>query len=255
MTYILNLISSSIRQPIAVVFLSLIWLLSNNAQAQADQSNKVRAEWKLAVGDYRYSDFSGTDINLRWRNSDTDLWSGAYRDRDFGSQVRVGADTSYVVLPNVALQPSLQLSSQGFIGGSLNLQVGNTWFAYAGLGRTNLKPYFNLNFDPNDAATYGVGHKTDGGKIFNFFVVADDRLGTHQQDWHLTARLPISEQRWVFDLLYKRGDSEVGPISAWGGSVTWDWRRWFIRAARDPYQNFSAQNAWRLTTGIRFAGQ
>jgi hypothetical protein len=255
MTYILSLMCSPTRKTIAVVFLALTWPLSSDAQAQADQPNAGRAEWKLTVGDYQYSNYSGTDINLRWRNGGTDLWSGAYRDRDFGSQVRIGADTSYAVLPNVALQPSLQLASQGFFGGSINLQVGSAWFAFAGLGRTNLKPYFNLNFDPNDAATYGIGHQTDSGKSFSFFVVADNRLGTHQQDWHLTARLPISEQRWVFDLLYKQGDSDVGPITAWGYSVTWNWRRWFIRAARDPYQNFSAQNAWRLATGIRFASQ
>lgn len=227
-------------------------LLAVATLAQADETAKQRASWKLTIGDYRYEDYSGVDLNLRWRDGNSDAWIGTYRDREFGSQSRVGFDTAVELTKDVQLQPSLQLASRGFVGGSVNLQVGDAWFAFVGLGRTNLKPYFNLNFDPNDAATYGIGHRTDAGDLYTAFVVADDRLGTHQQDWHLNARIPVRVSRVTFDLMYKQGLSDAGPITAWGYSATWDWPRAFVRVARDPYQNFSAQDAWRFATGVRF---
>jgi hypothetical protein len=53
-------------------------------------------------------------------------------------------------------------------------------------------------------------------------------------------------------LLRKSGFSEAGPITGWGFSANWDWPAWFLRIAYDPYQNFSAQNAWRFAAGVRF---
>ena len=69
------------------------------------------------------------------------------------------------------MQPSLQLASGGFVGGSVNLQIGADWYGIAGIGRTDARPYFNLNFDPNDALTLGVGHSQDNGRSYSAFVV------------------------------------------------------------------------------------
>jgi hypothetical protein len=204
------------------------------------------------VGDYLYGGYSGGDINLRWRRDDTDAWVGIYGDQVFGTQGRAGADTSIAVTRAIQLQPSVQIATMGFVGGSLNLQVGDRWFGIAGIGRTNLKPYFNLNFDPNDALTFDFGHHTADGSLYTLFVVADDRLGTHQKDWHFNARIPVRDMRVTLDLLRKSGLSDVGPITAWGFTGTWDWPRWFLRLARDPYENFSAQSAWRVAGGVRF---
>jgi hypothetical protein len=46
--------------------------------------------------------------------------------------------------------------------------------------------------------------------------------------------------------------SDTGRITGWGFSANWDWPTWFMRVAYDPYQNFSAQDAWRLAVGVRF---
>jgi hypothetical protein len=208
--------------------------------------------WKLTVGYYQYQDYGAGDLNLRWRADDTDAWAGVYHDPDFGTQARLGADTSIALAKYIQLQPSLQLATGGFVGGSINLQVGKEWFGLAGIGRTDLKTYYNLNFDPNDALTFGAGHQAEDGTTYTLFVVADDRLHTGQRDWHLTARLPFTAGRATLDLLHKNGESDVGYVSAWGFSGTWDWPKWFVRLAYDPYQNFSAQNAWRLATGVRF---
>ena len=115
----------------------------------ADQTATL--PWKLTVGEYFYSDYEGTDLNLRWRADDSSAWVAAYSDRVFGTQARAGADTSINVGKYIQVQPSLQVASMGFLGGSLNVQAGTSWYGLLGFGRTDARSYFNLNFDPNDA--------------------------------------------------------------------------------------------------------
>ena len=208
--------------------------------------------WKLTVGEYSYSTYLGTDVNLRWRMQDTSAWAGIYSDRVFGTQARAGADTSIEIAKYIQVQPSLQFATMGFIGGSVSVVAGDTSYAIIGIGRTNTRPYFNLNFDPNDAVTIGAGHRAESGAAYSLFVVADDRLHTGQRDWHLNARFPFGTSHATLDLLRKSGLSDAGPITGWGFSGNWDWPAWFLRLAYDPYQNFSAQNAWRLAAGVRF---
>ncbi|HYM35473.1 MAG TPA: hypothetical protein VET48_08760 [Steroidobacteraceae bacterium] len=233
---------------ITVLVVALMWT-TNSGAADDDKKNLA---WKLTVGDYFYDDYSGVDVNLRWRQHDTSAWVGAYHDREFGTQTRAGFDTSFNVSEHAQLQPSLQIATYGFVGGSINLQAGDAWFGIIGIGRTNLKPYFNLNFDPNDSITLGAGHRTESGGIYTIFVVADDRLHTGQRDWHANARFPVGTSRATLDVLRKSGLSDAGEITAWGFSATWDWPTVFVRLAYDPKQNFSAQDAWRVAAGMRF---
>ncbi|RQP23787.1 hypothetical protein [Piscinibacter terrae] len=235
------------RQTIAVL-VGLAGSLCAHADEQATRP------WKLTLGNYHYSDGSdGRDTNLRWRRDDTSVWVGAYHDPAFGSQVRTGFDTSISLGGTAQLQPSLQAASRGFFGGSLNLQVGDPWFAVVGWGRTNLRPYFNLNFDPNDAITLGVGWHGDGGRSLMLSVIADDRLHTGQKDWHLSGRWPVRDDwRLTLDLMRKTGMGDEAEVRAWGWSATIDFPAWFIRVARDPNQNFSAVDATRVAAGLRF---
>jgi hypothetical protein len=208
--------------------------------------------WKLTVGEYAYSDYAGTDLNLRWRADGSSAWGGVYTDRVFGTQVRGGADTAISLGKYLQLQPSVQVASLGFLGGSLNVQAGDTWYGIAGIGRTDARPYFNLNFDPNDALTLGAGHHSDSGVSYYLMMIADDRFHTGQRDWHLNAQMPFGTSHATVDVLHKTGLSDAGRISAWGASANYDWPRWFLRLAYDPYQNFSAQSAWRFAGGWRF---
>ncbi len=231
--------------------LAIALLMSLPALA-ADGAGGGDLPWKLTVGEYVYSDYGGTDVNLRWRANDTSAWGGVYSDRVFGTQARAGTDTSIGLGKYLQLQPSLQVASQGFVGGSLNVQAGGSWYGLAGIGRTDARPYFNLNFDPNDALTFGAGHQAADGLSYVVFVVADDRFHTGQRDWHANVRIPAGNCHATLDLMRKSGLSDVGPITAWGFSANWDWPTWFLRVAHDPYQNFSAQNAWRFAGGVRF---
>jgi hypothetical protein len=235
--------------PPALYVLALCW---DAPCAAADDPSSPDLRWKLTFGEYAYSGYAGTDLNLRWRANDTSAWAGLYVDRVFGSQARAGADTSINVGQYVQLQPSIQVASRGFVGGSFNVQLGGPWYAIAGFGRTDTRPYFNLNFDPNDAVTLGVGHLAANSANYTVFVVADNRFHTQQRDWHANVKLPFGNSHATFDVLRKSGLSDAGYIKAWGFSANWDWPRCFARIAYDPYQNFSAQNAWRVAGGIRF---
>lgn len=235
--------------PPALLVLASWWDISC---AAAEGSSPPDLHWKLTLGEYAYSGYAGTDLNLRWRASDTSAWAGLYTDRVFGTQARAGADTSINVGQYVQLQPSVQVASRGFAGGSLNVQLGGPWYAIAGIGRTDSRPYFNLNFDPNDAVTLGVGHLAANSASYTVFVIADNRFHTQQRDWHANVKVPFGNSHATFDVLRKSGLSDAGYIKAWGFSTNWDCPRWFVRIAYDPYQNFSAQNAWRVAGGLRF---
>lgn len=219
-------------------------------------------ELKLTLGRYRMGRgaeaVDGTDLNLRWRRDGRTLWLGLYRDGDVGRQARAGWDDQWSLASPVAgmplqLLPSLQLASGGFVGGSLALQAGGPLYAQLGWGRTNLRPYANLNFDPNDALSAAVGWQADDGRQLQLLVVADDRLHTHQQHHHLLLRWPLPEaMRLTLDLLHKQGEGDAGPVRAWGWTLGVDAGAWFARLARDPKQNFGALDAWRLSAGRRF---
>jgi hypothetical protein len=138
------------------------------------------------------------------------------------------------------------------VGGSFNIQAGDAWYGIAGIGRTDARAYFNLNFDPNDALTLGAGHHSDAGISYYAILIEDNRFHTGQRDWHVNAQIPFGASHATLDLLHKTGLSDAGRISGWGGSANYDWPKWFLRLAYDPYQNFSAQSVWRFAGGIRF---
>ena len=131
--------------------------------------------------------------------------------------------------------------------------TGDPWFALVGWGRTNLRPYFNLNFDPNDAVTAGAGWHGSNGRTVSLVVVADDRLHIGQKHWHLFSHwLASDELNVTLDLLRKTGEGDGGPVHAWGLGATFDFPTWFVRLVRDPKQNFSTQDATRISAGVRF---
>ena len=225
-------------------------------EAPALEQAKAATPYKLTSGHYRFDDRSpGTDINLRrsfdWGNS----WLGYYRDPSFGEQWRVGADGNLRPWSDLELsiQPSAQLAGRGFAGGSVTVEYGVPWFVSGSIGRTNLKPYWNLNFDPNDAVSAAAGYRGGQGATVYLQVIRDDRLGTGQQHVHAVARLPVrGRERITIDLLRKQGLADDEYVRAWGLAIGYDWPRYFIRVARDPKVNFSPSNVTRINFGFRF---
>lgn len=232
--------------------------LAPAAWADADGDGAAELPFKLTVGAYRVSGGGlpagpGLDLNLRYTYGDGNVWIGWFRSPvlDF-AQPRVGWDHTFTWGP-VRVLPSLQAASGGFVGGSLAVETGDSWFVGTGLGRTNLRNYANLNFDPNDSYTVYGGYKWTDGTALSLSLIRDNRLNPDQQDVHLVYRLPLPErQRLTIDLLAKQGTVDGQFIRRAGLTVTYDWPRWFVRAAYDPKVNFTPQNMVRLSVGTRF---
>lgn len=237
----------------ACALLTLAWSCAcARAEEPPERPFKLTSGIYLSSGADQPSD-RALDINLRHTSSWGNAWLGWYRSPATQlSQTRAGWDHSFD-LGALRVQPSLQIASGGFRGGSLYFETGEDWFAGAGIGRTNLRPYVNLNFDPNDSWTLAAGRRWGENHSLSLLLVRDNRENPDQRHLHLVYRTPRpGGERLTVDLLAKRGLVEGSPVSELGLTVGYDWRRFFVRAAWDPKVNFSAQNMLRLSAGTRF---
>jgi hypothetical protein len=220
--------------------------------------------WKLTPSTYRETAArSAYDLNLRGNRDNDTFWIAHYqRDSEF-SQTRAGYEYQLAVPVGRAIL-SGQYASHGFWGGSVTLEAGaspvsatNRYVALLGWGRTNLKPYYNLNFDPNDSVLIGAGWRSDDDTAVTLYQIRDDRLETGQRVTHFVWRKksgPVS--RWTADVFHKTGKSDPAPESetfrATGFALTYDRAPWFARFARDPKVNFTNSDMLRLAIGVRF---
>jgi hypothetical protein len=247
-----------------VVVLAAAAVSNSHAQGVGAAPNRVDLKmaddaaiaYKLTPSYYRTSQQPDAyDVNLRANLSAHTAWIGYYRRASEFSQLRLGYEDT-IPIPFGHLTPSLQYATRGFIGGSLNAEIGERWFALVGFGRTNLKDYFNLNFDPNDAVLLGFGTRALPKTVLSVFQIRDDRLRTGQRVVHVVARVkPDERTRWTFDAFHKEGrasaDDEV-TVRGTGISVTYDYDRYFIRVASDPHVNFTADHMVRVSVGLHF---
>lgn len=199
-------------------------------------------------------EYDATDLNLRANHGPHAIWLGHYQRGSEFEQTRTGYEYT-AQLPFVLLVPSLQLATHGFAGGSLNAQIGDSIYALLGFGRTNLRDYYNLNFDPNDSVVYGFGTHLLPKSTLSLFTVKDNRLHTGQMVTHAVWRVsPDEHQRWTVDLSTKHGraTAEDDSVSGTALSVTYDYWDVFTRLARDQKVNFSTEDQTRLSIGLRF---
>ena len=195
------------------------------------------------------------DINLRGSLDAHNAWIGHYRQHQDFRQTRLGYDYTWDA-PFGKLIPSVQYATHGFLGGSLNAEIGERYYALLGFGRTNLKPYYNLNFDPNDAITFGIGTRAVPRTALSLYQIRDDRLHTGQRITHLVARYkPSDKARWTLDVFHKSGRTDADPSSevlrGTGAAVTYDFGPYFVRVANDPYVNFTNNHMVRVAAGMR----
>jgi len=224
------------------------------AAESGDTAEHPASRFKFSYGRYFYSDKNtGQDLNLRLEVDSTRLWIGRYNDNALGIQDRAGFDRSFSLNETVSVQVSAQTATGGFLGGNLQATAGNQLLVIVGIGRTNLKPYYNLNFDPNDAITLGAGWKRPNGSTVSMTIVSDNRLGTGQKIWHLFWRQgDLRNARWTLDVNYKDGTGSDGLVHGWGVTATVDYQRWFLRLAFEQHQNFASFDAMRINAGYRF---
>jgi hypothetical protein len=237
--------------------------LLHAASALADPSPRGEAEtgpadrwaFKLTPSYYvteRQKD--AIDLNLRANLGPQAFWLAHYRRGSEFEQTRAGYEYT-AQWPLLQVIPSLQVASHGFAGGSITAQAGASVYAILGLGRTNLRDYYNLNFDPNDSLVVGIGTRLLPKSNLTLFTVQDNRLHTGQKVVHLVWRYsPSDRTRWTVDLSTKHGrpDADADPVAGGAVSVTYDYGDLFFRVARDRKVNFGNDDQTRVSVGLRF---
>lgn len=227
----------------------------NTAVQAAENDASAGADFKLTLGRYGSSDGNtGLDANLRTSLGPHTAWVGLYRDRSGYRQARSGYEYR---LDGETLRTvfSMQSASGGVAVGSVTSEIGGANYAIVGFGRTNLRNYVNLNYDPNDAITLGVGTRAIGQTELTLFNVHDDRLHTGQNVTHLVLRRRFeSEQRVTVDLFVKRGLTSDGEFIRRDFSVSLGYDRGplFVRFAHDLHAGFTPVMQNRLALGSRF---
>lgn len=243
--------------------LVLLFSLGAISAAHADKSSpglieEAAAEhwtFKLTPSYYMTShEPDATDINLRANYGPHALWVGRYQRAGEFEQARNGYEYSAQFAWG-QLVPSLQLATHGFVGGSVNAQIGNDTYGILGFGRTNTRDYYNLNFDPNDSIAYGLGTRLLPKSNLSLFTVKDNRLHTGQTVTHLLWQLsPDDLHRWTVDASSKHGkpSADADPVSGNALTLTYDNRNYFARLAWDHKVNFSNDDQTRISIGMRF---
>jgi hypothetical protein len=216
--------------------------------APKDPENKFTASYyNFSSGKY------GVDLNLRHAFHTSTAWIAGYRESSGFDQARIGYEYDYHH-DWLTVVPSAQAATRGFVGASVYGEAGRKVFGIAGAGRTNLRPYWNLGFDPNDYIQFGFGYHDHDANTVSAYAIRDNRLGTHQTNTHVFFRRHVGEAwRVTFDLVREqgRGDNDA-HIRAWAATAGVDWRRWFVRAARDPHVNYTEDRQVRVAGGFRF---
>lgn len=236
---------------IAVLGTSLYAATIRPAMAQ-DTGDDGKTEYKLTGSWYRQDDgMRAIDVNLRANQGPHAAWLGLYHDNMDFQQVRSGYEyTQEQGLLRVVW--SAQAASRGFLGGSVTAQYGENIYPILAFGRTNLRPYVNLNFDPNDMATVGIGIKPIARTELNLTHIWDNRLETGQHVTHLYLHRDLDSGRHAsLDIAYKHGTTSDGSYAA--GYVltgTYAFGKYFVRAAWDQYANFDSATQVRLSFGM-----
>ena len=230
---------------------------SVQAQAQTNTDADTEPSWAFKLTPSLYAtqhEKSAADVNLRGNSGNHTTWVGQYVRGSEYQQTRWG----YEYNANFAwgqMVPSLQLATKGFAGASLNFQIGGPAYLITGVGRTNLKDYYNLTFDPNDSYVIGIGSKLIKNHVFNLFTVKDNRLHTGQTVTHGVWRWQIEDgQRLVIDMSHKAGKLTANsvPLKGNGMSVSYDFGNQFIKWAKEQKVNFTDHDQQRISAGIRF---
>jgi len=240
------------------IFFGTVFCVICAASHGQDLNWLMSAKYKLSTGIYSIKDANGMsqmalDTNLRASSDLGNTWLGYYESEDKTlRQTRMGWDSVYHLGP-IRVLPSLQSASGGFLGGSLGVETGERFFVGAGIGRTNLNNYVNLNFDPNDSWSLSGGYHWADERVLSVQIVHDNRLNPDQQHVHISYRQNFSENdRFLIDLLYKSGTVDTQAIKAYGILLGMDVGVWGLRFAYDPKVNFTSSDMRRLIVSYRF---
>jgi len=209
--------------------------------------------WKLTGSAYFVPHDAAMDFNVRHQLGHFGAWLGLFSDPGGDTVGRTGVEWGDRFGPAFVL-PTLQVATNGLVAGQLYSELGGgSSYAILGASRTNLRPFYNLSWDPNESVQLGLGHRFDRFDKLYAFTIFDVRLHTGQQDTHLLYRHRVGARLGVtLDTLYKSGHLDSGRyVKAVGVGFYVDGPHWLAKAYYDPYVNFSNQTMFRVAVGAK----
>ena len=209
---------------------------------------------KLTFGIYFTPGERAYDLNLRHQFGQWTAWIAGFYDPQNNKLLRVGAQYDY---KNgwLHLVPTLEVSTTRAMSGSLYSELGSgKTYAIAGIARTNLRPFFDLFWDPGDSVQLGIGHKISNYDRIQGYTIFDVRLHTEQQNTHVLWRHKLNANNGItFDAVFKSGHGDSGKfIRAGSIGVYYDREKWFWKLYYDPHVNFTDHTMVRTGIGLKF---
>lgn len=209
---------------------------------------------KLTFGIYFTPGARVYDLNLRHQFGNLTAWIAGFYDPKSNKLLRVGAQYDYKK-GWLHLVPTLEVSTTRAMSGSLYSELGSgKTYAIAGIARTNLRPFFDLFWDPGDSMQLGIAHKISSYDRIQAYTIFDVRLHTEQQNTHVLWRHKLNANNGItFDGVFKTGHGDAGEfIRAVGIGVYYDREKWFWKLYYDPHVNFSDHTMVRTGIGMKF---
>jgi hypothetical protein len=209
---------------------------------------------KLTLGIYFTRDGRAYDLNLRHQFGPFTAWVAGFYDPQSNKLMRVGGQYDYKK-GWLHLVPSLEVSTTKAMSGSLSSELGSGKTVFlAGVSRTNLRPFFDLFWDPGDSVQLGIGHRLSSYDRISAFTIFDVRLHTQQQNTHVVWRHKLNRNNGItFDGLFKSGHTDSGEyIRKVGIGVYYDRPKWFWKLHYDPHVNFTNRTMVRAGIGVKF---
>jgi len=236
--------------------------LKNSSAEHSDQAkeptdpieNADEFKSKLTLGIYFTPGARVYDLNLRHQFGPLTAWIAGFFDPQSNKLLRVGAQYDYKKAW-FHIVPTLEVSTTRAMSGSLYSELGSEkTVAIAGVSRTNLRPFFDLFWDPGDSVQLGIGHKLSSYDRISAFTIFDVRLHTQQQNTHVVWRHKLNVNNGItFDGLFKSGHTDSGEfIHNVGIGIYYDRPRWFWKLYYDPHVNFTNRTMVRTGIGLKF---
>jgi hypothetical protein len=209
---------------------------------------------KLTFGIYFTPGARVYDLNLRRQFGPFTAWIAGFYDPKSNKLMRIGAQYDYKK-GWLHVVPTLEIATTRAMSGSLYSELGaGKTYAIAGIARTNLRPFFDLFWDPGDSIQLGMGHKISSYDRIQGYTIFDVRLHTGQQNTHILWRHKLNANNGItFDAVFKTGHGDSGEfIRAVGIGVYYDREKWFWKLYYDPHVNFGEHTMVRTGIGLKF---
>jgi hypothetical protein len=209
---------------------------------------------KLTFSTYFTSGNRAFDLNLRHQFGPFTAWIAGFYDPQTNKLLRTGIQYDYRKAW-FHFVPTIEVATTKAVSGSLSFELGSgKTVALAGYSRTNLKPFFDLFWDPGDSVQLGIAHRLSSYDRLQAYTIFDVRLHTGQQNTHVVWRRKLNRNNGItFDGIFKSGHEDSGRyIRSVSMGVYYDRPHWFWKLYYDPHVNFTNHTMVRTGIGLKF---